>query len=72
MFKFLVKITFFIILFINASYSEIVNSIDITGNKRLSNESIILFGKIELNKDYSNEDLNNVLKDLYSTDFFNK
>ena len=70
MFKFLVKITFFIILFINASYSEIVNSIDITGNKRLSNESIILFGKIELNKDYSNEDLNNVLKDLYSTDFF--
>jgi len=70
MLSFLLKITFFIILFINASYSEIINSIDITGNKRLSNESIILFGKIELNKDYSNEDLNNVLKDLYSTDFF--
>ena len=70
MFKFLVKITFFIILSINSSHSEIINSIDISGNKRLSNESIILFGKIKINKNYSNEDLNEVLKDLYSTDFF--
>jgi len=50
--------------------AEIVKSIVIEGNKRVSTETIKIYGGIKINKDYSNKDLNNVLKDLYETDFF--
>ena len=53
-------------------YSEIINKININGNKRISDETIKLFGGIEVNKDYSDNDLNNILKELYNTDFFKK
>jgi outer membrane protein insertion porin family len=60
-----------IILFIFSSvYAEIINSINVSGNKRLSEQSIILFGKINLNQNYNDEELNTVLKNLYSTNFF--
>ena len=70
MLNLIVKIFFLILLFTASSYSAIINSIDITGNKRLSRESILMFGNIDINKNYSNEDLNIILKDLYQTDFF--
>ena len=70
MLKFFIKIIFLIFLFTVNSYSLIVSSVEITGNKRLSKESIILFGNITVDKNYSNEDLNIILKDLYQTDFF--
>ncbi len=60
----------FIILFSNNLYSEVINKINIEGNNRISDETIKLFGGIENNKDYSDNDLNNILKELYSTDFF--
>ena len=62
----------FIILFSSNLSSEIINKINIEGNKRISKETIILFGNIEKNKDYTNNDLNNILKELYKTDFFKK
>ena len=67
--KFFFIITF-IILFSNNLYSEVINKINIEGNSRISDETIKLFGGIENNKDYSDNDLNNILKELYSTDFF--
>jgi outer membrane protein insertion porin family len=36
----------------------------------VSDETIIIYGKIELNKNYTESDLNIMLKDLYSTEFF--
>ena len=61
----------FITLFLSSiSFSEIVNKINISGNKRISKESIIVFGKIKINSDYSSNDLNRVIKDLYETNFF--
>ena len=69
--KFFFIITF-IILFSNNLYSEVINKINIEGNNRISKETIILFGNIKKNKDYTNNDLNNILKDLYKTDFFKK
>ena len=54
----------------SSSQAEIVKNIVIEGNKRVSTETIKIYGGIEINKDYSNKDLNNVLKDLYETDFF--
>jgi len=72
MFKTFLKINLLILFCVNFSYAEIVNKIEIKGNQRLSNESIILFGKISLNKDYDDDDLNIILKELYKTNFFSQ
>jgi outer membrane protein insertion porin family len=52
------------------SFADIVNDLDVSGNKRISKESIAVFGNIKLNQDYSTNDLNKVLKNLYETNFF--
>ena len=58
-------------LFVNFSViAEVINSIEVTGNKRISKETIVLFGKIKINEDYTPSELNNVLKELYKTNFF--
>ena len=83
MFKNIFKINLFLILFATALYSEVVNSVKVLGNKRISKESIIVFGDIELTKNYEENDLNIILKaikrlspvkliflgDLYHTEF---
>ncbi len=63
---------FITILFFSFSIlkAETVNKIIIDGNKRVSNETIKLYGEIEINKDYQEKDLNLILKNLYETNFF--
>lgn len=58
------------LLFISISNAEIVKDIKIDGNKRVSSETVKIYGKIELNKDYQEKDLNQILKNLYETNFF--
>ena len=60
------------IFFINIQFlsAEAIKDVKISGNKRISNETIKVYGKIDLNKDYNEVQLNNILKDLYSTNFF--
>ena len=70
MYKFLTKTILIILLTFSHSYSEIVDDIEVSGNKRISKETIIVLGQIELNKDFSSVDLNNTLKKLYDTNFF--
>ena len=67
--KFYISIflSFFFCSLLNA---EIIKSLQISGNKRVSDETIKIYGGIELNKDYSEIDLNNILNNLYSTNFF--
>ena len=63
----------FLIFFIHqtsVSKAEIVKDIEINGNFRVSDETVKIYGKIRLNQDYSEVELNKVLKNLYSTDFF--
>ncbi len=60
-------LTFFCHGFLKA---EIVKKIEITGNKRVSSETIKAYGNIDLNKDYLEQDLNKILTNLYSTNFF--
>ena len=50
--------------------AEIVKKIEISGNKRVSNETIKAYGGIDINKDYLEQDLNKILTNLYSTNFF--
>ena len=69
MFKKLSLIFFLILLHSNLK-AEIVDKIIIEGNKRISEETIKIYGDIELNKDYSENDLNKILNNLYKTNFF--
>ena len=67
--KILSKILIFVFL-ISTSLAEVVNDIEITGNKRISNESFIVLGQIDLSKDLNDNELNHILKNLYETNFF--
>ena len=68
------KIYFFIfILFISKitiSFSENIKTVEITGNERLSKETIILFSELQIDKDINLNDLNLSIKKLYQTDYF--
>ena len=61
---------FFIFTFSSILNAEIVNTIEISGNKRVSNETIKIYGNIKLKENYTEADLNKILNNLYSTNFF--
>ena len=50
--------------------SEIINDIKLENNKRVSKESVLAFGNIKLGKDYTENEINQILGDLYNTNFF--
>ena len=70
MFRFIFKILIIFLILTNYSFSQVINKINIIGNDRISKQTIILFGDIKLNESYSPLKLNNVLKNLYKTNFF--
>ena len=51
-------------------YADIVKKINISGNSRISSETIKVYGDINLGKDYSNFGIDKILKSLYATNFF--
>ena len=69
LFKFILKfsLTFFIFSYLNAAT---INKIVIDGNKRVSDETIKVYGEIKLNEKIDENKLNKILNNLYSTDFF--
>ena len=42
-----------------------VKKINVTGNERISKDTIIIFGEINLNEDFSEQKLNKILKNLF-------
>ena len=52
------------------SLSETINSIEITGNERVSDSTIKMFSNIKINSNYTENDLNDLLFGLYETNFF--
>jgi outer membrane protein insertion porin family len=70
MFKYFIKFIFLYLLLVCTAYSEIIETIEINGNKRISSESIIIFSKLKKGSNYSDSLANNYLKNLYDTDFF--
>ena len=56
--------------FFNQLKADIINNIIINNNERISLGTIKTYGKIEIGKDYSEDDLNQILKNLYETKFF--
>jgi outer membrane protein insertion porin family len=52
------------------AFPNTYNNIVIVGNERISNETILMFSKIENNTNINDEIINNTLKNLYETNFF--
>ena len=71
MFFKIIKIFLFSILFL-AKYSlaDIVKEIKVVGNDRISSSTIKLFSEITINDNLDDQELNNILKKLYQTNFF--
>ena len=64
-------ILFFLIISLPVR-SEIIKDVIIEGNSRVSNETILIYGNIKKNEDASEIKINQITKDLYSTDFFSE
>ncbi len=68
------KYLFVILLFFKFAFTsvlgEVINNVEVKNNNRITKETIISFGGIELGKNYSQDQLNDILLDLYSTNFF--
>ena len=64
------KILFISFFLTSNALTDIVKKIQISGNERIANETIIMFAKIKSNNDVNEDDLNRILKDLYDTNFF--
>ena len=67
--KFLLQLLITCIIFVSAK-AEIINDVKLENNIRVSKESIIAFGNIKFGKDYSESEINQILVDLYNTNFF--
>ncbi len=66
------RIIFILCFFLTFSFSkaEVINNLIINGNKRVSDETIKVYGEIELNKNLSESGINKIINNLYSTNFF--
>ena len=64
-----IYITIFFLIFLNLS-AEIIQKLNVTGNDRISDETIKVYGDISIGKNYSASEVNKILKSLYNTDFF--
>ena len=68
--KLILVVFLFFVANLNLLYADIVEKIEIIGNERISDETIKLFSKISLNQNVEENDLNEILNNLYETDFF--
>ena len=60
------------LFFLNISivFSETIKDVEINGNNRLTNNTIEVLGEINRQKNYDENELNNLVKKLYETKFF--
>ena len=74
MFKLIHKISliiiFFYLTFTSILRAEVIEKIDIQGNKRISSETIRMFAAVSAGDDLSENSINEILKKLYNTNFF--
>ena len=69
MLKFTFKILLIVIYF-SCLNAEIIKKVDVSGNTRISDETIMIYGEIKINTDYNEQNLNTITNNLYSTNFF--
>ena len=68
------KYFFIILLVVKLTFTqasgEVINNVEIKNNNRITKETIITFGGIELGIDYSEQQLNEIFLNLFNTNFF--
>ena len=66
----IIKIITIYLYFLTSVNSEIINKIVISGNERISSETVKMFSGVEVNDDILDIRLNLILKNLYKTNYF--
>ena len=70
MFNLLFRTSIILLLCINTSFSEIIKKIEISGNERITSETINVFSSVSINDDVDSNRINFILKELYNSGFF--
>ena len=70
MFSKFLKLNLILFFLASTSFAEVVKKIDINNNIRISDETIKVLGNFDIGDELSKNDLNKILKNLYTTDFF--
>ena len=68
--KYLVTLITYFLLFSTVSNAENIKNIVITGNDRVSDETIKIFSSINIGDEINSDKLNKIIKNLYETNFF--
>ena len=68
--KFIAVFFFSYIALLSNSFAEVIKKIEILGNERISIETIEMFSATSINENLDQNDLNDLLKRLYDTNFF--
>ena len=63
----IIAISFFLL---SLARAETLQKFEISGNKRISDQTIIIFSEMEINEEITNSKLDEVIKKLYKTNFF--
>jgi len=69
MINYILKIILLTLIICVNSKAQTINSIVVNGNERISTETIIMFSDIN-KSDVNDQEINNILKNLYNTNFF--
>ena len=67
---FILGIVLYLSIFLSFSFAEIVKKIEISGNERISEKTILIFLGIDVGNDIETSDTNVALKNLYESNFF--
>ena len=68
--KLFIKIIVVFFFLLSLVKAETLQKIEISGNKRISDQTIIIFSEIEINEEITKSKLDDVIKKLYKTNFF--
>ena len=68
--KLFIKIVVFFFFFSSLVKAETLQKFDISGNKRISDQTIIIFSELKINEEITKRKLDKVIKKLYQTNFF--
>ena len=62
--------TIFLFFFNSTVFAEVINKIQISGNERISKNTILMFSEVSVGDDIKIDDTNSILRNLYDTNFF--
>ena len=68
--KIFIKIITVSFLFISLVRAETLQKFEISGNKRISDQTIIIFSELKINEEITKGKLDKVIKKLYQSNFF--